>query len=365
MSDVVGWQSPATCEPAPPAGVRRGRPNILAFPAVTYVSHPEPRERRWSQPNTGSCTSRRWCTGGSAAGGRCSSACWRDTCRAGHAPPRLLDFGCGTGGNAVGYAALGPVVGVEPDREALRFAALAPRGRRRHRLDYCRAGGTALPLRNAQLRRGDRLGRAGAHRGRRRRRRGEIARVLRPGGVFIFSVPAHPWLWSAHDVALWHQRRLPPPGAGGGCSRGAGLRLRWLSYWNTALFPAVAAPAGAGARARGTRRPPRIRVLPVPVRSIAALTGILLRRGPGVGLDAGSRSGSAWSGWPHRPPTSQTAYRSLFSMSCSPGSALAGDGAPRAKYGTHPVVAPLQQFVRCESHHVRDGGPESPPIRRA
>ena len=35
--------------------------------------------------------------------------------------------------------------------------------------------------------------------------------MLRPGGAFIFSVPAHPWLWSAHDVALWHQRRYRRP----------------------------------------------------------------------------------------------------------------------------------------------------------
>ena len=67
----------------------------------------------------------------------------------------------------------------------------------------------------------------------------EIARVLRPGGVFIFSVPAHPWLWSAHDVALWHQRRYRRPDLIR-LLEGSGLGLRWLSYWNAVLFPAVA-----------------------------------------------------------------------------------------------------------------------------
>ena len=35
----------------------------------------------------------------------------------------------------------------------------------------------------------------------------EIARVLKKGGFFIATVPAHHWLWSYHDVALHHQRR--------------------------------------------------------------------------------------------------------------------------------------------------------------
>ncbi|HOE96367.1 MAG TPA: class I SAM-dependent methyltransferase [Candidatus Sumerlaeota bacterium] len=35
----------------------------------------------------------------------------------------------------------------------------------------------------------------------------EAWRVLRPGGCFIATVPAHPILWSAHDVSLHHQRR--------------------------------------------------------------------------------------------------------------------------------------------------------------
>jgi SAM-dependent methyltransferase len=157
---------------------------------------------------------------------------------AGREPPRLLDFGCGTGGNAVGYADVGPVVGVEPDAEALRFAGTRP-GATRHRLDYCRAVGTARPLRSGAfdaVLASDVLEHiaddAAAVR--------EIARVLRPGGAFIFSVPAHPWLWSAHDVALWHQRRYRR-GELVRLLEGAGLRVRWLSYWNAVLFPVVAA----------------------------------------------------------------------------------------------------------------------------
>lgn len=35
----------------------------------------------------------------------------------------------------------------------------------------------------------------------------EVSRVLKRGGLFIATVPAHHWLWSYHDVALHHQRR--------------------------------------------------------------------------------------------------------------------------------------------------------------
>lgn len=35
----------------------------------------------------------------------------------------------------------------------------------------------------------------------------EIARVLRPGGVFLFTVPAFPLLWRHHDVMYGHFRR--------------------------------------------------------------------------------------------------------------------------------------------------------------
>jgi 2-polyprenyl-3-methyl-5-hydroxy-6-metoxy-1,4-benzoquinol methylase len=39
---------------------------------------------------------------------------------------------------------------------------------------------------------------------------GRAAACLRPGGVFVINVPAHPWLFSLHDRHLGHLRRYRP-----------------------------------------------------------------------------------------------------------------------------------------------------------
>jgi SAM-dependent methyltransferase len=144
---------------------------------------------------------------------------------------RILDYGCGTGGNTSGYASLGAVVGVEPDAAAVRLA------RERGGAQYCRSNGTQLPFRQGAFDAvvaSDVLEHieddfAAVY---------EIARVLRPGGAAIISVPAHQWLFSQHDAALHHFRRYSKAGLRELLERG-GLRVRRLSYWNAALFPAI------------------------------------------------------------------------------------------------------------------------------
>lgn len=190
--------------------------------------------------------------------------------------PAILDFGCGTGGNALTYAAFGPVVGIEPDRNALRFATARPPAARPHGITYARAVGTALPLRGGSfdLVVASEVLEHVADDGAAAR---EIARVLKPGGVFVFSVPAHPWLWSAHDEALWHQRRYRRPELVR-LLVSAGLEVRWLSYWNAALFPAIALRRLLGPRPRGGAVVSDAALPPGPVnRALVAVLGLEAR----------------------------------------------------------------------------------------
>jgi SAM-dependent methyltransferase len=68
---------------------------------------------------------------------------------------------------------------------------------------------------------------------------------LKPGGRLILTVPANPWMWSAHDVAHHHHRRYRRAQL----ERLAGdahYEIDLLSPFNTILFPLIAAARGAG-----------------------------------------------------------------------------------------------------------------------
>lgn len=68
-----------------------------------------------------------------------------------------------------------------------------------------------------------------------------IAGLLAPGGRLLLTVPAHQWLWSVHDEHLHHRRRYSHAGLRRALADG-GFAVERLSFFNTVLFaPAVAA----------------------------------------------------------------------------------------------------------------------------
>jgi SAM-dependent methyltransferase len=67
-----------------------------------------------------------------------------------------------------------------------------------------------------------------------------LARKLAPGGRMVITVPAAPWMWSAHDVAHHHKRRYTA-GTLRTALAGAGLRVRHMSHFNALLYPLIAA----------------------------------------------------------------------------------------------------------------------------
>lgn len=60
--------------------------------------------------------------------------------------------------------------------------------------------------------------------------------ALAPGGFLLVTTPAHPWLWSGHDVMNEHRRRYTRATLRDALVR-AGLEPTLLSHFNTRLFP--------------------------------------------------------------------------------------------------------------------------------
>ncbi len=146
----------------------------------------------------------------------------------------LLEIGCGTGGNLRFFRSrFQHITGVDAAPEAIRFA--------RERVD-----GTVLlgDFRDQLAQRWHQfdvvlLADVLEHVVDDRTFLHDIAAALHPGATLLVTVPAHRWLWSAHDVALEHQRRYSE----------AELRHLWagtpltelyFSAFNTWLLPLVA-----------------------------------------------------------------------------------------------------------------------------
>ena len=67
-----------------------------------------------------------------------------------------------------------------------------------------------------------------------------LGKKLAPRGRLLISVPAMPWLWSHHDVAHHHFRRYTKRALRDAISS-AGLSTQSIGYFNTLLFPAAVA----------------------------------------------------------------------------------------------------------------------------
>lgn len=65
-----------------------------------------------------------------------------------------------------------------------------------------------------------------------------LGSLLKPGGVLLISVPAFPFLWSAHDDVHHHKRRYLL-GELNSKLGNASLEVVYASYFNTLLFPLI------------------------------------------------------------------------------------------------------------------------------
>lgn len=114
--------------------------------------------------------------------------------------PRILDAGCGTGAGLDNIEPYGDVFGADAFPDALEFCRR--RGKRRllnTSLEDPGIGTGAVDIVTML----DVLEHIDDDRAALR----GLFRVLRPGGKLLLTVPAYPFLWSEHDVALHHKRR--------------------------------------------------------------------------------------------------------------------------------------------------------------
>ena len=114
--------------------------------------------------------------------------------------PRVLDLGCGTGAVAAELAKCGEPIGADMSRLAL------DRARSRGSFGLVQADGSALPFAEATFDAAIGLD-VFEHIEADQTAMNECARVLRPLGVLVLTVPAFRTLWGPHDVALHHFRR--------------------------------------------------------------------------------------------------------------------------------------------------------------
>ena len=152
---------------------------------------------------------------------------------------RILEIGCGTGHNLEMLRRFGRVDGIEIDPAARAVAA--------KRLGYA-IGDAPLPdLTGVPERSYDMVAVLDVieHVDEDVASLRSIARRLKPGGKILITVPAFPWMWSAHDEVNHHKRRYTRA-ALRKAIEDAGLRVEMLSWFNSLLFPLAAAARLAG-----------------------------------------------------------------------------------------------------------------------
>jgi len=147
---------------------------------------------------------------------------------------RILEIGCGTGHNLAMLSEFGEVDALELDAAARKIAA--------KRLGRPVMKAPLPELKGVPAAHYDLIGAFDVieHIDDDVAALASIATRLKPGGKLVITVPAHPWMWSAHDVVNHHQRRYSKRSLKA-LVDGSPLKLERIGHLNSLLFPAAVA----------------------------------------------------------------------------------------------------------------------------
>ena len=140
----------------------------------------------------------------------------------------ILDVGCGPGGNIYALQNFGRVTGLDLAEEALQFA------KDLGFVQLIKSDACNMPLPDASF---DLVSSLDVleHINNDEKVMTGVMRLLKSDGIFLVTVPAFPWLWSAHDEALHHVRRYTKQELLLKLKR-AGFKIKECSYF---VMPAV------------------------------------------------------------------------------------------------------------------------------
>ena len=152
-------------------------------------------------------------------------------------PPKgaaILEIGCGTGHNLAMLSEFGRVDALEVDAGARAIAE--------QRLGRPVLSAPLPELRGVAERHYDLIGAFDVieHIADDRAAVSSIAARLKPGGRVVVAVPAHQWMWSAHDTVNHHHRRYSKRGLRR-LIESSPLKLEAIGYFNSLLFPLAVA----------------------------------------------------------------------------------------------------------------------------